>query len=123
MLIPVVAEPMPMPNKVPVFPEPTRLTFLMALFVTPLKGSAVSTACSQMTALTVLVLRFVMVRSRLALEGGQIVFATLPLLPSIVTQSAPFNTMIPCGATVVVPVMVAVTPAAGFIVNVLTELA
>src|SRR5687768_14605169 len=90
----------------------------MLLLLAPL-GPPV-TLCNQMTALVVLVLRFIKVRLRVALDGGQIVFNVELLLPSMVTQSAPLRTM---SAVAAVPDIVGETPTAGFIVKVLVELA
>src|ERR1700758_1945644 len=72
-LIPVVALPEPIPNKVCVLPLPTMFRFLTTLLVA---ASAVLVVCSQITALLALVLALVIVRSR----------DDVPLLePSIVT--------------------------------------
>src|SRR6187551_3651364 len=92
--------------------------FLMVLFAAAFRP--VVTVCIQITALAVLVLVFVIVRSRVAAERGQIVFAVFPLLPSMITQSAPLSTII---AVAEVPDIEGDTPAAGLIVSVFTALA
>src|SRR5688572_12218521 len=85
----MVALPLPIPQSVCVGPFPTRIQFMMVLFDAPL-GPPV-TVCNQMTALVVLVLVLVRVRCGKAADGGQTVFGKLPLLPSMVTQSAPLR--------------------------------
>ena len=95
----------------------TILSTLIVLFVEPFAG--VKTDCNHTTAVTVEVLVLVIVRSREATDKGQIVFAVLLTEPSIVTQSAPFNTIT---AVALIPV-IAVLGKVVFIVKVLIELA
>src|SRR5437867_1346586 len=86
--MPMVDDPEPTPNNVVVLLFPTMLQFLMQLFVA---GSAPPVVCNHTTALEVPELPFVMVRSWEAADGGQIVFAVDPLLPSMITLSAPLR--------------------------------
>src|SRR5262249_4197309 len=103
----IVLLPAPTPTKVCVFPLPTRLTFLTMSLVAP----SAPAVCIQTTAELVLVLVFVIVRSR----------DDVPLFePSTLTKSAPLSTI---NALVLEPVIVTVLPAAGLIVIVLIALA
>ena len=118
LVVEIVELPLPIPQRVCSGPFPDRMLLMILLFEAPL-GPPV-TDCNQITALVVLVLVFVMVRSRVAVESGQIVFAVFPLLPSIVTQSAPLSII---NADADVPEIEDVTPIAGLMVSVFTELA
>src|SRR5436190_6402137 len=100
-----------MPTIVVVLALPTMLTFLIVLLVA---GSFVPIVWPQITALVVLVLIFVMVRSR--------VVPPAVLDPSIVTQSAPLRINMAEGLTAT-GVMLTEVAGAGLIVTVFTALA
>ena len=113
----IVEDPDPAPNKVWVFKLPVKLIFLIVLLVAPLIGEAMD--CNQITALAVLVLVLIMVRSLEALTKGQTVLTVEPIEPSIVTQSAPLKTKIPDAEEPVIIVFANVV----LIVSVFVELA
>ena len=118
LAVPMVALPEPMPQRVCNGPFPAMLQLSIALLLAPF-GPPV-TDCNHMTALVVLVLVFVIVRFRVAVDKGHMVLMVEPLLPSIVTQSAPFKTIRPVADK---PEINGFAPAAGFILSVFTELA
>ena len=111
----IVVPPEPIPNKVVVVALPVMIQFFTVLF-----EAAVPLVCSHITALVVPVLVLLMVIFLVAVEAGHTVLAVAPLEPSIVTYLAAFSTN---NAVALLPLMVVVTPDAGFIVNVFTALA
>ena len=112
----IVLDAIPIPATVFIVDPPTMLQFLMVLLVA---GLVVSTVCSHTTAELVPVPVFVIVKSLEAVVSGQMELLVLEILPLIVTQSAPFNTMI---APVELPV-IAVFANEGLMVKVFVALA
>lgn len=98
LVVEMVDDPEPMPKSILPGALPAILQFLITLLVAP----STPLFWSQTTAEDVLVLLFTIPKSRVAALGGQTVFAVLPIEPSIVTKSAPFNRI---KAPVLVPEM------------------